>query len=168
MKTENILILGGIAVAAYYLLTRGAAASDEGGGGGGFGTVPPETGPGSATSTEGLFLQSAGQETLFYGGLGYSVRESNAQAMVNQLSAAKSYVAPALSSYSTPQSAAIALAKQVYSTSPAPSGVSVARAVYSNVSFGTPSKPADVMTGMSVRQDQPFKPGVIANPIGFK
>jgi len=154
MKTEDLLILGGIAVAAYYLMTRGAAAEpayDQGGGSGGA-PSPPLSGPGAVGSAEGLFVKSPGQETLFYSGQGYSVRESSAQAMLTRLAAASQ-----TATYTQAQS--IQAARTYYSGGPAPS--------YMGSSGGSSAVPADVMTGRSVRQDQPFK-NLPQKPIGFK
>lgn len=157
MKTQDILLLAGLGIGAYFLL-RGSGSQAQpdqsgGGGGGGFPMLEnaPEAGPGSKTSTEGLFTQQPKQETLFYAGQGYSVRESNVQAMVNQLARASSPVAPV--AYAQPS--AVQAARTYYSGGPAPS----------YVGSGTPS---DLNTGMSVRQDQPFIPSVTQKPVGFK
>jgi len=163
MKTSNILILGGLAVAAYFLLkqTQGSPGADTSGGGA---VPPPVTGPGSTTSSEGLFTQTPGQETLFFKGLGYSVRESNVQAMVNQLAGGYKPVAVA----TTPQAVAKTLAQAVYSGAGG-SSLDVAKTYYSG-GYGIPSKPADIMTGQSIGVGigSPFIPSVTAKPIGFK
>jgi len=145
MKTSDLLIVGGIGIAAYFLLTRQAQGADTGGGGGGL--VSPalpwipdvfKTGIPDIMTGESNYYRAVSPQT----GAGIPV---------------------------TAQQMGINVARYVYSQPPI-SGVSIARAVYAG-GFGVPSVPANVMTGQSVRADQPFNSAglsAFSKPVGFK
>lgn len=146
MKTSDLLIVGGIGIAAYFLLTRQAQGSNTGGGGrGSFQTpLPPPT---TDTFRTGIADIMTGQSNYY-------------RAVSPQTGAGIPVTA---------QQLGINVARYVYSQPPI-SGVSIARAVYSG-GFGVPSVPANVMTGQSVRADQPFNTAgmtAFSKPVGFK
>lgn len=167
MKTTDILLIGGLAALVYFLVKGVPGVSGDGGGSGGSGGAlpPPESGPGSKDDPSGQYTPSTG--TLFYKGLGYST--AYPQEMVNQLSAGSSALIRSSGSAVTTQQMGVSVARSFYAAQTPPSGVAVARAVYSG-SFGTPSVPADIMTGQSIGVGigSPFIPGVLSKPTGFK
>jgi hypothetical protein len=190
MKTTDWLLLGGAAIGIYYLFihkTAGVSGSEDfSGPGSAYGSggpaqyilaEPPTTGAGSAGSPLGLLVQRLSpnplinQETLFFGGQGYSVSGANANAMVTQLRNVSTVNAPTSS-----QQVAVQAAQVYYAGGPPPSIPSSiggssssyvpASANIINYPVGTPS---DVMTGMSIRLDSgsPFK-NLPSKPVGFK
>jgi len=167
MKTTDILLIGGLAAVAYFLLKGVPGVTGEGGGSGGSGGIlpPPTSGPGSQDDPRGQFTPSTG--TLFYQGLGYST--AYPQEMVNQLSSSSALMRGPSGSSVTPQQMGVSVARSFFAAQTPPSGVAVAKAVYSGA-YGTPSVPADVMTGQSigVGMGSPFIPSVTALPTGFK